>query len=90
MAWAVPVRHDDHMTAVNASGDSESSDATPTAQDPPDAAESEQDAARRRFREALDRKKSGRPGQSASADPKTQAVHPAPAKPQRTFRRKSG
>lgn len=78
------------MTVVNASSDSEGLDATPAPEDLPDAAESEQDAARRRFREALDRKKSGRPGRSASADPKTRAVHAAPAKPQRTFRRKSG
>lgn len=55
-----------------------------------DAPESVADANRRRFREALDRKRSGHHGEGASADPKARSPHASPAKPQRTFRRKSG
>ncbi len=58
--------------------------------DGPDGAESAVDATRRKFREALDRKKFGHHGGSASADPQARAPHSAPAKPQRAFRRKSG
>ena len=57
---------------------------------PPGGRESPADATRRKFREALDRKKFGHHGDSGSADPRTRAPHSAPAKPQRTFRRKSG
>lgn len=45
---------------------------------------------RRKFREALDKKKAAHHGSSESADPHTAAPHTSPAKPQRTFRRKSG
>lgn len=62
----------------------------PTPQDIPDGTGSLEDAARRRFREALERKRFGHRGQGVSADPKARAPHAAPAKPQRTFRRKSG
>ena len=60
------------------------------AADLPEGAESPADATRRRFREALERKKSGHHGDSGSPDPRPRAPHSAPAKPQRTFRRKSG
>ncbi|MFN8081477.1 MAG: DUF5302 domain-containing protein [Kineosporiaceae bacterium] len=53
--------------------------------------ESAEDAARRKFREALDRKKFGHHGHDGGAhDPRSSAPHSSPAKPQRTFRRKSG
>jgi hypothetical protein len=84
------VRHDGCVTEANAHGAGESADAAAIPQDLPDDAESEQDAARRRFREALDRKRFGHHGQNVSADPKARAPHASPAKPQRTFRRKSG
>lgn len=67
---------------VDSSGDSPA--------DLPEGTESPADVARRRFREALDRKKFGHHGSSGSADPRVRAPHSAPAKPQRTFRRKSG
>ncbi len=69
-------------------GPADSEPATPP--DTPEGTESEQDSARRKFREALERKKFGHRGQSGSADPKARAPHSAPAKPQRAFRRKSG
>lgn len=47
------------------------------------------DEAKRRFREALERKRAHH-GPSAPADPTTQQPHTAPAKPSRSFRRKSG
>ena len=53
--------------------------------------ESTEDAARRKFREALDRKKFGHHGHDGGAhNPRSSAPHSSPAKPQRTFRRKSG
>lgn len=66
------------------------SDAEQSPTDPPDGAETGEDATRRKFREALERKKAGHHGTSGSADPHTSAPHTSPAKPQRTFRRKSG
>lgn len=53
---------------------------------PPAAVENE---AKRRFREALERKQAHH-NPSAAADPTTRHPHTAPAKPSRTFRRKSG
>lgn len=56
-----------------------------------DSTETPEAASRRKFREALDRKKFGHRGQAGGAhDPKASGPHTAPAKPQRTFRRKSG
>jgi hypothetical protein len=52
--------------------------------------ESALDASRRKFREALERKKFGHHGKDGPRDPRGQAPHTSPAKPQRTFRRKSG
>jgi len=58
--------------------------------DLPEGTVSPEDQARRRFREALDKKKfAHRSGQSAGG-PHAQHPHTAPAKPQKTFRRKSG
>jgi hypothetical protein len=51
---------------------------------------SPQDEARRRFREALDRKRLGHHSGRSSGGPQAQHPHTAPAKPQKTFRRKSG
>lgn len=48
------------------------------------------DEARRKFREALDRKKFGHHGGGGTAGPQARAPHTSPAKPQRSFRRKSG
>ena len=45
--------------------------------------------AKRRFREALERKQAHH-SPSTAADPATRHPHTAPAKPSRTFRRKSG
>lgn len=45
--------------------------------------------AKRRFREALERKQAHH-NPSAAADPATRQPHTAPAKPSRNFRRKSG
>lgn len=45
---------------------------------------------RRRFREALDRKKFAHHAGSTGGGPGAQHPHTAPAKPQKTFRRKSG
>ncbi len=53
-------------------------------------AETPEEANRRKFLEALARKKMGHHGSGGSADPKMSAPHSAPGKPQRTFRRKSG
>jgi len=55
----------------------------------PEPAPKVEDEAKRRFREALERKQAHH-GPSAAADPTTQHPHTAPAKPSRTFRRKSG
>lgn len=70
--------------------DPETGTADSTPPDLPAGTETPQDQARRRFREALDRKKLGHHGQGRSPDPANQHPHSAPAKPQRTFRRKSG
>lgn len=51
--------------------------------------ETARDEAKRRFREALDRKQR-RNNDPLSHDPVVAHPHTAPAKPQRTFRRKSG
>lgn len=50
----------------------------------------DQQEQRRRFREALDRKKGAHHAGGAGANPNAQHPHTAPAKPQKTFRRKSG
>lgn len=50
---------------------------------------SAQDEAKRKFREALDRK-SGKHNDTLGHHPTVAHPHTAPAKPQRTFRRKSG
>lgn len=47
------------------------------------------DETKRRFREALDRK-SGKHADPLAHNPTVAHPHTAPAKPQRTFRRKSG
>ena len=51
--------------------------------------ETARDEAKRRFREALDRKQRRR-DDAPSHDPVVAHPHTSPAKPQRTFRRKSG
>jgi len=61
-----------------------------TPPDTPEGTESAEDASRRKFREALERKQFGHRGSGSAHDPRAQAPHTAPAKPQRTFRRKSG
>jgi hypothetical protein len=61
---------------------------TPT--DLPEGTVSPEDEARRRFREALDKKKFAHRSGQSSAGPGAQHPHTAPAKPQKTFRRKSG
>ncbi len=62
-----------------------------TPADLPEGTVTPQDEARRKFREALDRKKSGHHASGGgSHDPAGQHPHSSPAKPQRTFRRKSG
>lgn len=48
-----------------------------------------QDEAKRKFREALDRK-AGKHSDPASHNPTVAHPHTSPAKPQRSFRRKSG
>ena len=50
---------------------------------------SPQDEAKRKFREALDRK-NGKHSDPLAHNPTVAHPHSAPAKPQRTFRRKSG
>lgn len=52
--------------------------------------ESAEEAQRRKFREALDRKKLGHHGEGMDSANKVQHPHTGPAKPQRQFRRKSG
>lgn len=58
--------------------------------DLPEGTVSPEDEQRRRFREALDRKKFAHHAGGAGANPNAQHPHTAPAKPQKTFRRKSG
>jgi len=57
----------------------------------PEPVESADDAVKRRYREALDRKQAGQSGSSghAEGDSKVHEAH-GPAKSQRTFRRKAG
>ncbi|MBK6869926.1 MAG: DUF5302 domain-containing protein [Kineosporiaceae bacterium] len=70
---------------------SETADGTESTEPESTEPESTEDAARRKFREALDRKKFGHHGHDGGAhDPRSSAPHSSPAKPQRTFRRKSG
>lgn len=70
---------------------SETADGTESTEPENSEPESTEDAARRKFREALDRKKFGHHGHDGGAhDPRSSAPHSSPAKPQRTFRRKSG
>ena len=64
----------------------DSQNASPDAE-PQDSSSREE--AKRRFREALDQKQR-RHGGPQSHDPAVAHPHTAPAKPQRTFRRKSG
>ncbi len=61
-----------------------------TPADLPDGTVTPQDEARRKLREALDRKKFGHRAGGGAHDPAAQHPHSSPAKPQRTFRRKSG
>lgn len=68
----------------------ETSDHDGTPPDVPEGTETPEDASRRKFREALDRKKYGHRGQGLAHNPAAQHPHTAPAKPQKTFRRKSG
>lgn len=59
--------------------------------EPQDKPPSTPEETRRRFREALDRKQVGHHGHDAGGSgPAAAHPHTAPAKPQRTFRRKSG
>lgn len=67
------------------------SEQTPDQQDRPAdrPAEDGREDARARFREALDRK-AGRHVDAAGRTPQAAHPHTSPAKPQRSFRRKSG
>jgi len=58
--------------------------------DLPEGTVTAEDEARRRFREALEKKKFAHRAGSTGGGPQAQHPHSAPAKPQKTFRRKSG
>lgn len=58
--------------------------------DLPEGSVTPEDKARRKFREALEKKKFAHRSGSTSGGPQAQHPHSAPAKPQKTFRRKSG
>ncbi len=61
-----------------------------TPQDTPEGTESPEEAQRRKFREALEKKKLGHHGQGMSAKGGVQSAHTAPAAQKRVHRRKSG
>ena len=56
---------------------------------PTDAAANKEEA-RRKFREALDKKAQEHHGQGSGAGPAATHPHTSPARPRRTFRRKAG
>lgn len=58
--------------------------------DLPEGTVTPEDESRRRFREALEKKKFAHRSGATSGGPQAQHPHSAPAKPQKTFRRKSG
>lgn len=59
-------------------------------QDTPEGVESAEDAQRRKFREALDKKKLGHHGQGMAPQGGVQGAHSGPAVQKRVHRRKSG
>lgn len=61
-----------------------------TPQDTPDGSETPAEAQRRKFREALDKKKLGRHGQGMQPQGGVQEAHSGPAVQKRVHRRKSG
>ncbi len=61
-----------------------------TPQDTPEGSETEEDAQRRKFREALDKKKLGHHGQNMGTPTSIQGAHSGPAVQKRVHRRKSG
>ena len=61
-----------------------------TPQDLPEGSESPAEAQRRKFREALDKKKLGHHGQGMAASAGVQSAHSGPAVQKRVHRRKSG
>ncbi|WP_306231678.1 DUF5302 domain-containing protein [Agrococcus beijingensis] len=61
-----------------------------TPQDTPEGTETAEEAQRRKFREALDKKKLGHHGQGMNASSGVQGAHSGPAVQKRVHRRKSG
>lgn len=61
-----------------------------TPQDTAEGTETPEEAQRRKFREALDKKKLGHHGQGMSASSGVQSAHTGPAVQKRVHRRKSG
>ncbi|MCR8670522.1 DUF5302 domain-containing protein [Agrococcus sp. HG114] len=61
-----------------------------TPQDPASGTETPEEAQRRKFREALDRKKLGHHGQGMAPQGGVQGAHSGPAVQKRVHRRKSG
>ncbi|SDS04338.1 DUF5302 domain-containing protein [Agrococcus carbonis] len=61
-----------------------------TPQDTPEGTETPEEAQRRKFREALDKKKLGHHGQGMNPNAGVQSAHTGPAVQKRVHRRKSG
>lgn len=61
-----------------------------TPQDTPERTETPEEAQRRKFREALDKKKLGHHGQGMGSTGSVQGAHSGPAVQKRVHRRKSG
>jgi len=61
-----------------------------TPRDTPEGSETPEEAQRRKFREALEKKKLGHHGQGMSAPGSVQSAHSGPAVQKRVHRRKSG
>lgn len=65
-------------------------EATPTPPDTPEGSETPEEAQRRKFREALEKKKQGHHGQGMNAKGGVQEANTSPAAQKRVHRRKSG
>ncbi|WP_347755414.1 DUF5302 domain-containing protein [Agrococcus sp. ProA11] len=65
-------------------------DEVETPPDTPEGSETQEDAQRRKFREALEKKKLGHHGQGMSPSSSVQGAHSGPAVQKRVHRRKSG
>lgn len=65
-------------------------DEVETPQDTPEGSETPEEAQRRKFREALEKKKLGHHGQGMAAPGGVQGAHTGPAVQKRVHRRKSG